>query len=332
MDDLRSLRHFVEIARQGSFTAAAGKLALTVPGLSRSIAGLEKRLGMRLFVRTTRNLHLTAEGQALFDRIAPAFSSIEASISQSGSTSQAPTGLVRMSTVTAFGKHCVVPLLPEFFARHPGIELAMSFHDGARGLTRQSHDVRINWGERQEQGKVAQLLCTMPLILVASPDYLARRGTPQKPEDLADHECIATALANGTRAHWVFIKRSQRKRRGAAKQIEFIPRGRLVVMDELDAVGNAAIAGLGITMSAAENVLGELHDGSLVRVLPAYETYSHDASHAEIIIQYPSPREISPKVRVLVDFLLERLRGRNPLEIVAQARKLPLSAGTLADR
>ena len=329
MDDLRSLRHFVEIARHGSFTAAAGKLALTVPGLSRSIAGLEKRLGMRLFVRTTRNLHLTAEGQSLFDRIAPAFARIEESVSRSGSASQTPTGLVRMSTVTAFGKHCVVPLLPEFFARHPGIELAISFHDGARGLTRQSHDVRINWGERQEQGKVTQLLCTMPLILVASPDYLARHGTPQKPEDLADHECIATALANGTRAHWVFMKR---KRRGKAQRIEFIPRGRLIVMDELDAVANAAISGLGITLSAAENVLGELHDRSLVRIMPDYEAFSHNPVQAEIIIQYPSPREISPKVRVLVDFLLERLRGRNPLEIVAEAMNLPRSAGTLAER
>jgi DNA-binding transcriptional LysR family regulator len=318
MDDLRSLRHFIEIARHGSFTAAAGKLALTTPGLSRSIAALEKRLGMRLFVRTTRSLHLTAEGQALFERLAPSFESIETTLNQVGVASHEPVGLVRVSTVTAFGKHCIVPLLPEFFALHPGIDLAISFHDGARGLTRQSYDVRINWGEEREKNKVAQVLSTMPLILVGSPGYFAQRGVPRTPDDLARHECISTALANGTRSRWMFVKRNARKRGGAARRIEFVPRGRLIVMDELDAVGNAAMAGLGLTLSAAENIFDELRDGTLVRVMADYDIYGNDPVQEEIIIQYPARKYLSPKVRVLVDFLLERLRGRNPLDVVAK--------------
>src|SRR5271154_4429053 len=171
MDDFRRLRHFIEVARQASFTIAARKLALSTPALSKSIAGLEEKMGMTLFIRTTRTLRLSGEGQVLFERLSPLFESIESTVNQVGADSHEPVGRVTLSTVTAFGKHCVLPLLPEFFARHPGIELAMSLHDGARGLSRQHFDIRINWGERREQGKVAQILSTMPLTLVASPAY-----------------------------------------------------------------------------------------------------------------------------------------------------------------
>jgi DNA-binding transcriptional LysR family regulator len=313
MDDLRSLRQFVEIARQGSFTAAAARLGLTTAALSKSIGGLEKRFGMRLLVRTTRSLHLSDAGRVLFERLAPSFETIEATVDQVGASSHEPVGAVRLSTVTAFGKCCVLPLLPEFFARHPGIMLTISFHDGGRGLTRQAFDVRINWGEQREQDKVAQLLCTMPLILVASPAYIARHGVPRTPADMVNHECISVMLANGTRARWTFVKRGAGKR---GKRFELTPKGRLVVMDELDAVIDAAQLGLGITVSSAENVMHALHDGSLVRLLPDYDIPGNDPIQAEIIIQYSARKYLPLKVKVLVDFLLERLRNLNLLEIV----------------
>jgi DNA-binding transcriptional LysR family regulator len=154
----------------------------------------------------------------------------------------------------------------------------------------------------------------MPLILVASPQYLAQRGTPRTLDELAAHDCINVALANGRRAHWAFLPRHGQRRDRVP--IMVTPKGPLIVMDELDAVVNAAEAGLGITMSSAENVLTSLRAGRLVRVLEDYEAGGQDAMHTQVIMQYPRKRQLPIKVRALVDFLLKELKGHDPLELV----------------
>ena len=171
-------------------------------------------------------------------------------------------------------------------------------------------------GEAREQGKVSQTLCQMPLILVASQAYLSRRGVPRTPADLAAHDCINVALPHGVRAQWTFIPRGGSKR----SRVTVTPTGRLIVTDELDAVADAAVAGLGLTVSSAENVLDALRDGRLVRVMDDYTVIGNDTSRGEIIVQYPRRKYLPQKVRVLVDFLLERLKGRNPLDIVASSQ------------
>lgn len=319
MQELRNLWYFVQVAKAGSFTAAAERLSLSTAAISKHIARLEQRMDVQLFVRTSRTLHLTGEGRALLERVSDAFGTIEDSYQQVREIRTEPAGVVRLSTVTAYGKHCVLPLLPRFFERYPQIELVMSFHDGGRGLTRQAFDIRLNWGEERERDKVSQTLCQMPLILVASPEYLVRRGTPRKPEDLKDHDCINVALANGSRAHWTFVPRTgSRRDRG---RVIVSPKGRLLVIDELDAVADAAEAGLGLTVSSAENVLSALREGRLVRVLEDYAVLGQGAMHSEVIIQYPRKQMLPLKARVLVDFLLEELKGRDPLDVVARANR-----------
>lgn len=319
MRELRNLWYFVQVAKAGSFTAAAESLSLSTAALSKNIARLERQMNVQLFVRTSRALHLTGEGRALLETITDAFGAIEASYAQVQGISTEPEGTVRLSTVTAYGKHCVLPLLPRFFERYPRIDLVMSFHDGGRGLTRQAFDVRLNWGEERERDKVSQTLCEMPLALVASPDYLARCGTPRKPEDLRTHDCINVALSNGSYAHWTFVSRPAMKR--SRDRVTITPKGRLVVMDELDAVANAAEAGLGLTVSSAENVLSSLREGRLVRVLEDYLVLGRGQMHSEIIIQYARKKMLPAKVRALVDFLLTELKGRDPLDVVARVTR-----------
>jgi DNA-binding transcriptional LysR family regulator len=157
----------------------------------------------------------------------------------------------------------------------------------------------------------------MPLILVASPDYLVRRGMPSRPEDLEHHDCINVTLANGSRAHWTFVPRTGERRERS--RITVTPKGRLLVMDELDAVADAAEAGLGLTVSSAENVLGALREGRLVRVLEDYAVLGQGEMNSAVIIQYARKKALPSKVRVLVDFLLEELKGRDPLDVVARA-------------
>lgn len=174
--------------------------------------------------------------------------------------------------------------------------------------------MRINCGEEREKKKVAQVLCHMPLILIGSPVYLARHGVPTTLDELAHHECVSVATLNRARSRWVFVKRGGRRR------VEFTPRCRLIVMDELDAVGEAAKVGLGLTLSAADNIQQELREGSLVRVMAGYEIFSNDQAETEIVMQYLSRKHMPPKVRVLVDFLLDRLRERaEPAGVAAWA-------------
>ena len=323
MDDLRSLSHFVEIARHGSFSSAAAKLGLTNAALSKSIARLEKSLDLRLFTRTTRSLHLTGEGQLLFDRLAPSFESIDETLDQVGNIKSEPVGLVKLSTTTGFGKYSVLPLLPEFLARHPGIDLEISFHESGRGLTRQAFDVRINWGEKPEQDKVAQLLCRLPLLLIGGADYLARNGVPQTPEDLAHHQCITGRLPNGAEGRWVFVKRNARGQSSRGRRIEFVPKGRVLVMDEVEAIHHAVRIGLGVSMAAENVVLDGLRDGSLVRLLPDYEIYGDGVPEPDVFIQYARRKHLPLRVRLLVDFLIDKLGNQSPPESVATARPRP---------
>ncbi len=316
--DLRSIWFFAQVADAGSFSAAAERLQLSTAALSKSISRLEQHVGVQLFVRTPRKLHLTGEGRVMLDGVASALRTIEHSLAQVSGSSAEPVGVVRLSTVTAYGKNCVLPLLPRFLARYPGIELVMSLHDGGRGLSRQTFDVRLNWGEEREKGKVSQTLCRMPLILVASPSYLRARGTPKSPADLDEHDCINVALAGGQRGHWEFVSRN-----GNARRFVVVPKGRLTIMDELEAVTVAAEAGLGLTVTSAETVLAAVTEGRLVRVLEDYEVLGRGQVNSEVIIQYAAKKQLPQKVRVLVDFLLENLKGRDPLEVVREIRAKP---------
>jgi DNA-binding transcriptional LysR family regulator len=227
--------------------------------------------------------------------------------------------------VTAYGRRCVLPFLPEFLARYPGIDLAISFHDGIPGVSRQAYDIRINWAEEPEKTKVSQVLCSLPMVLVGSPAYLAKRGTPTTPADLAGHDCLTTVLPDGSRAYWLFRKQLERKSGNRQKAVAVVPQGRVVVLHEAETVIDAARVGLGLTVASPENVFDALRDGSLVRLLPDYEILGAGRQRTEIIMQYSARNSLRPKVRVLVDFLLERLRGQNPLDIVgkfsAQSRR-----------
>ena len=330
MQELHGLWHFVQAARAGSLTHAAQHLGVSTAALSKSVSRLENLTNTRLFMRTSRQLQLTSEGATLLGRVEHAFTAIEQSLAQLRDGRDKPSGIVRVSTVTAYGKHCLLPILNEFLQQCPTVDVLISFHDGARGLTRQGYDIRINWGEEREQDKVSQTMCRMPLITVASPGYLAKRGVPNRPEDLEHHECINVVLPNGSHGRWTFLRPATGRR--VRQRMTITPRGRVTVRDELDAVCDAAKAGLGITVISMENVLDALREGSLVRVLPEHEVEAQNELGSMIIMQYPRKDLLSPNVRALVDFVLKRLKGRNPLDVVTNIGAAPRTASAAAGR
>jgi DNA-binding transcriptional LysR family regulator len=308
MDELRNLWGFVQVVQSGGFSAAAAELGLSAAALSKNVSRLEAKLGMRLLARTSRSVHLTQDGQVLYDRVFRSCSDINQSLALARSKFCASAGLVRVSTVTSYGRSTLLPILPEFMQLHPEIHLQISFHDGGRGLTRRPFDVRITWGEYLESDMVAKPLQRIPLILVASPKYLARRRAPQTPQDLEQHECIGVILPDGSRARWTFQLRSRRRGNGSAPYV-FVPKGRLVIMDELELVADAAVAGLGIATVGEYMVATRLRRGSLVRLLPDYDFLGQSEQLGQIVIQYPQQRYVTPRVRTVVDFLVDRLQA-----------------------
>lgn len=312
MKELRKLLAFVEVARHGSFSAAAEALAVSPAAISKSVTRLEEELGTRLLVRNTRAMQLTSEGRRLFDSSSSAFRDINAALETVRDGQHVPAGIVRLSMVTSFGRNVVMPLLPEFLARYPAIDLRLSLHDGGRALSRQGYDIRINWGEEQETSKVSKLLWRMPLALVTSPEYIALRGAPKLPQDLVDHECIAVALPGVEHPRWQFrrVKTGSRHRGSNADEpYVHIPKGRIVVTGELDTVADAAMAGLGLAVISLENVLRPLREGRLVRLLPDYLIGGHNEMQTQVIIQYAPRQMLAPRVGVLVDYLFEKITG-----------------------
>jgi LysR family transcriptional activator of dmlA len=309
--DPHSLLPFIQAVRCGSFIAAAARLQVTPPAVSKSIAKLERELGMRLFNRTTRKLHLTSEGRELFERVSPLLTALDETIVSITRGPQEPEGLVRVSTTPTFGRYCLMPILADFFKRHPRIELDISFDEHPPSLVADGFDVSIQHVRGRGTSHVARLLCDYPIVLVASPDYLARKGTPVVPEDLAHHDCIAVRQSLGKVALHLERIRSEPGTQGRKRGEHFLHnmRGPLTVANQLDASLLAALYGAGITASSVPVVLPYLKSQRLKLVLPDYRVKDRPANHAspQIYIHYPHHRHLPAKVRVLVDFFLERL-------------------------
>ena len=305
IDDLRSLQYFVLAAQCGSFTAAAARLGITPAAVSRCIMRLEAQLNTRLFNRTTRQLHLTDAGRRFMQRAAAAIGELDRGVEELAAAQNRAAGLLRISTITSFGKRHVIPLLPAFLARHPDVDVEVSFDEGKADLVAHGFDVGIRRGQSGDASYVSRSLCTLPLVVVASPAYLAGRGVPACPEDLRRHDCIGVRLPSGMTPKWEF---------GAEAGASFVfePHCRLVVSAQLDAVVDAALAGLGVTTLIADTVLSHLQRGDLKLLLADWPV----RGDTEIFLQYPHRDYLAFRVRVMVDYLVAHFQdiGNRPYD------------------
>ena len=296
MRDLRSLTMFWEVARSETFSAAARKLNVTPAAVSKSVAKLEQQLNSRLFNRTTREVRLTTEGERLLAMISGNLLGLEAALEAMDSV-QRPSGRLRVSLVHAYGKAHVIPRLPLFCARYPDIDLEIGFDDERLDYVRAGFDVGVCYGEPKGHSYISRVLRKPRLVLVASPDYLARRGCPRTPQELQHHDCINVRLRDGRSAAWVF-------RQGGGEPYVHHPKGRIVVIEQLDAVLHAAAAGLGLTVVHAEAAAPMLRAGELSLVLEDYEVRGEGRAD-DVRVVY-AHREHQPlRLRLFIDFLVE---------------------------
>ncbi len=291
MPDLEGLRAFVEVAAAGGFTSAAHKLGVSKSIVSRRVAALEGEIGVRLLSRTTRGVSLTDAGIELDRRAVQVLAELDAALDAVAGRDDVVAGTLRIAAPLSFGIAHLSAALAEFAVRHPHVQLDVAYSDRLVDLVAEGFDAAVRIGELKDSSLVARRVAKMRTSVVASPLYLARRGTPRSPRDLAAHDAlIYTGSARGD--VWRF--------RLGAKPLPVRVQGRIRA-DNGEALREAAMAGLGIALLPSWLVAGALASGALVQVLAEYECPGSGLH----VVRPPGP--LAPgKVRALIDFLVAR--------------------------
>ena len=294
MNDLSVLHDmtlFVEVARTCNFSRAGANLGVPVATLSRRIAAMEQRFGVRLFDRTTRRVELTDAGQRYFDRCGDLVDQARLAQEALRDAAEGLTGNVRVSMPVDLGVNHVGPMLPEFTRRFPGITFELDLSPSHRDLVGEHVDVAIRIGAVKGDQLIVRRIGTVEMLMFAAPTYLERRGEPQQPADLVEHECF-NLLAPGREARWRLL------RDGAAMEVTV--RGRLAT-NNLGLMRLLAERGLGIAVLSHALAREAVNAGRLVQVLPGW-TLPPLPVHAVM-----SSRLQPASVRVFLDFLAARL-------------------------
>ncbi|NLD56320.1 MAG: LysR family transcriptional regulator [Burkholderiaceae bacterium] len=303
METMRTLEAFLRTAEGGSFSEAARRLGLTPAAVSKSVAMLESRLGVRLFQRSTRRLALTEDGARLLHGIGSGLDSIQAAIDETARRKGRPAGVLKVSMGPAFGREFILPLLPEFLARYPDIVPDLRFEQRSVDLVGEGYDAAIGGGFELPLGVVARELGPAHAVVVAAPSYLASRGLrnpPAHPSALADHDALLRrSEPTGRVRPWLL----RRARDGAEAAVE--PRRVRAILDDPQAVAEAAGAGLGVAVLPLFFVSTALSDGRLVRLLPGW--YQDGGG---TWIYFPRRDLLPAKTRVFVDFIVERFEAQ----------------------
>jgi len=287
-DTLALFRTFTRCVEAGSFTAVAAEMNTSQPTISRQVAALEDHLGCVLFQRTTRALALTDDGRSFYDLALAALEAASQAESAVGRRKGRASGRLRLACAGVFGRLHVIPRLPTFMARHPEIEIDLVMHDRFSDLIEDGIDLALRVGPVNDSGLVGRSIGLSRRVVVATPDYLARHGTPAYPRDLAAHSCIIYGgLAAGQ--YWSFT--------GDSGMISAPIQGRFRV-DNTEGVRAAVLQGIGIGYVPIWHfVADEIETGQLVVLLRAFEQ-----TPQPITAVFPTRRHLAPKVRAAIDF------------------------------
>lgn len=294
MENFSSIECFVRSAEVGSFAEAARRLSLTPAAVGKSVAKLEVRLGVRLFQRSTRSLTLTEAGQRFLTEVSASLNTIQNAVANLASAEGQPTGTLKVSMGTVFGRLYIVPLLGEFLRRYPAITPDWHFDNRQIDLISQGFDAAIGGGFDLPQGVVARRLAPAHRVLVASLDYLTEQPGIERPEDLQDHPGILIrSPQTGRIRSWPLTSRQQEH-----SPLSLKPR---MTMSDSEAACAAAEQGLGIALVSMPFAVPYLRGGKLARVLPDW--YVDDGN---ISLYYSEHKLLPGKTRAFVDFVIEQ--------------------------
>ncbi len=295
MDAVSDIAFFAMLVKHGNLSAAAQELDVTPPAVSRRLALLENRLGIRLLNRTTRRISLTYEGELYLEegrRILDDLGELEQRVSSGHSV---PKGLLRINATFGFGREYVTPIIAEFIERHPEVEVQLRLTDRPINLAEEGFDVCVRFGHIPDARIVARKLASNRRYLCAAPAYLEKYGIPQTPSELPRHKCIVIHQTNSSVGTW-------RLSNGSLEEAIKV-RG-VVVTNDGDAAVAMALRGLGILERSEWHVAPYIRSGQLHLVLPDWVLPA-----ADIYVVYPVKKNLSAKVRAFVDHLADSIAG-----------------------
>lgn len=295
-DDLQlgSLELFCLAAELGSFTAAAVSASVTPAAVSRSVSRLEARLGIRLFVRTTRQIRLTDEGRQYYEQCRSALATLVDAERQASGQHASPAGLLRISLPTPYAHYRVLPVLPEFRQRFPQVEVETHISNRNVDFADDVYDLSVRGRAPDDSTLIARKLEDAELVVVATPGYLSRAGMPRTLEDIHAHDCIQFDVpSSGRRLPWLF--------RQDGETLEVITSGSYACSEDILGGVTLARMGAGLFQTYRFVVEADLRDGNLVEVLSDYGGTSRP-----FVLLYPHARHMSLRVRAFVDFLVEK--------------------------
>ena len=285
---------FVRVVELGGFSAAARAFRMTPSAVSKLVGRLEARLGVRLFNRSTRKLQLTAEGAAFYERSARLLADLDEA-ERTASAGEHPVGRIRLNTNASFGTHILAPMIPEFLQRFPDVSLDIVHTDAVIDLLAERTDVAVRAGPLQSSRLIARKLGATRMVIVASPDYLARHGRPDSPTTLDAHNRLGFSYVR-IRDSWPLLV--------DGRTVALPSLGQVQISDG-EGLRHLALAGVGLARLAAFAVRADIEAGRLIPVLEDYNPGDLEEVHAVYLGQGgPLPA----RIRALLDFLAERAR------------------------
>ena len=286
---------FVEVASAGSFAEAARKLGLSATAVSRHVAELESELGVTLLRRTTRHISLTEAGTRYLPRAAAVIGEIDSLNAETSAVGAIPSGRLRITAPPAVGNDWIAALAVDFVEAHPQIELELDLTERIVDLVEEGYDAAIRSGDLPSSSLIAHRIVEIRYVLCASPDYLARHGTPKTPAEVAGHQSV----------YWCGGVRPSRWTPGKDGIRSSVPLRPRLQISHFASLHESARRGLGLAVLPLISVRADLDAGRLVTVLPDYELEPGVLS----LVRPPTPFE-PPKLRVFIDFITAALRRR----------------------
>jgi LysR family transcriptional activator of dmlA len=294
MNSLSELEFFSLLVKTGSLAAAARELDLTPPAVTKRLAQMEARLGVRLLNRTTRRISLTNEGEVYLAHARHILTEVEEMEQLVSSSRVTPKGLLRVSATLGFGRTHLTPLVSAFVRQYPEVDVQLMLYDRAQSFSEGEFDVAVRFGEPSDGRILARKIAPNRRLVCASPLYLKQHAAPEVPADLAQHNCLVLRQNDSAFGMWRFS-------RGRTHETVKV-RGSLSSNDG-EVVLNWALEGHGVLMRAEWDIAKYLRSGRLVRLLEGYEL-----PQADIYAVYPERHNLSAKVTTFIDFLTAQFR------------------------
>jgi DNA-binding transcriptional LysR family regulator len=297
-DEISDLRLFTRIVAAGSLSETARRIHSSLPSVSRRLAAMEERLGVRLIDRGSRRFTLTEEGGVLHERALTILRDLDAAEAEATAQAKHPRGRMRVGVPLEIGRRRIAPLVAEFTARYPGISIELVLSDSRVDILEEEIDIGIQVDAPQDSNFISRVLLYGSRVIIASPEYLARHPAPARPIDLLEHDCARLVRGRRVFDHWMF------KEDGRVREIQV--QGTLLTNNS-EVMHDWALAGRAVTIKALWDVEDDIQAGRLVQLLKPFQ-----CDELNLYATYATRTHLPPRMRLFIDFVVQELSASRP--------------------